>query len=145
MSEESTTRDLVELMRGAYEASSRREFDAMMSVYGPDSVWDVAPLGLGVYSGEVAIRGFFEDWIGTFEEFEIEAEEIVELGGGITLAVVLQGGRPIGSDGHVQWRFAAVSEWVNGLAERTTNYADIDEARAAAERLAEERTGRRQP
>jgi hypothetical protein len=27
----------------------------------------------------------------------------------------------------------------DGLIERTTNYADVDEARAAAERLAEER------
>ena len=139
MSEESTTPDLVELVRRAYEASSRRELDAMMSFYGPDSVWDVAPLGLGVYDGAAAIRAFFEDWMGTFEEFEIEAEEIVDLGGGVTLAVVLQSGRPIDSDGHVRWRFAAVTKWVGGVAARTTNYTDIDEARAAAERLAEER------
>ncbi len=139
MSEESTTSRLVELVRRAYEASSRRELDAMMSVYGPDSVWDVTPLGLGVYNGVVAIRSFFEDWIGTFEEFEIEPEEIRDLGGGVTLAVVLQGGRPIGSDRRVQWRFAAVTKWADGAAERTTNYADIDEGRAAAERLAASR------
>jgi ketosteroid isomerase-like protein len=138
MSEESTTPDLVELVRRAYEASSRREFDAMMSFYGPDSVWDVSPLGLGVYEGSAAIRRFFEDWIGTFEEFEMEPEEIHGLGG-VTLAVVLQGGRPIGSDGHLQWRFAAVTKWVGDVATRTTNYTDIDEVRAVAERLAQER------
>jgi hypothetical protein len=33
----------------------------------------------------------------------------------------------------------AVSIWTAGLIERNTNYGDIDEARAAAERLAEER------
>jgi hypothetical protein len=32
-----------------------------------------------------------------------------------------------------------VVTWIDGLIERTTNYFDIDEARAAAERLAEER------
>jgi hypothetical protein len=32
-----------------------------------------------------------------------------------------------------------VGVWVDGLIERTTNYTDIDEARADAERLAEER------
>jgi ketosteroid isomerase-like protein len=139
MPEESTVPDLVGLVRRAYEASSRRELDTMMSFYGPDSVWDVSPLGLGLYEGLAAIRRFFEDWIGTFEEFEIEPEEILDLGGGVTLAVVLQGGRPIGSDGRVQWRFAAVTIWVGDVAARTTNYTDIGEARAAAERLAESR------
>src|SRR5213080_4581579 len=47
-------------------------------------------------------------------------------------------GRPIGSGGEVQLRYAAVTEWVGGMVVRDTNYTDIDEARAAAERLAEE-------
>jgi hypothetical protein len=34
---------------------------------------------------------------------------------------------------------AAVSEWQDGTVKRITNYSDIDEARAAAERLAQER------
>jgi ketosteroid isomerase-like protein len=139
MSEESTTPDLVGLVRGAYEASNRRDFDAMMSVYAPDSCWDMTPMGLGNYKGLAMIRRFFEDWLGTFEEFEAEPDEILEMDGGVTLAVVLQSGRPIGSDGHVQLRYAQISVWVDGVALRTTNYNDIDEARAAAERLAEER------
>jgi hypothetical protein len=36
-------------------------------------------------------------------------------------------------------RHAAVGVWVDGLAIRITNYLDIDEARAAAERVADER------
>jgi ketosteroid isomerase-like protein len=139
MSEESTSPDLVELVRGAYEASNRRDFDAMMSVYGRDSFWDMTPMGLGTYKGLAMIRRFLEDWLGTFEEFEAEPDEILELDGGVTLAVVLQSGRPVGSDGHVQLRYAQISVWVDGVALRTTNYTDIDEARAAAKRLAEER------
>ncbi len=34
---------------------------------------------------------------------------------------------------------AAVSSWADGLAERITNHTNIDEGRAAAERLAESR------
>jgi hypothetical protein len=34
---------------------------------------------------------------------------------------------------------APVSIWTDGLAERVMNYADIDDGRAAAERLAESR------
>jgi hypothetical protein len=36
-------------------------------------------------------------------------------------------------------RFAGVGEWADGLMQRGTNYLDIDQARAAADRLAEER------
>jgi hypothetical protein len=36
-------------------------------------------------------------------------------------------------------RFAGVGEWADGLMQRGTNYLDIDEALAAAERLAAER------
>ena len=39
----------------------------------------------------------------------------------------------------VQLRYAAVNVWEDGRIERITNYSDIDEGRAVAERLAEER------
>jgi ketosteroid isomerase-like protein len=139
MSEESTTPDLVELVRRAYEASNHGDFNTMMSFYGRDAIWDMTPMGLGVYEGQVAIRRFFEEWVGSFEEFEIDPEEILDLGVGVTFAIVLQGGRPIGSAGHVELRYAQVTVWVDGLGVRTTNYTDINQARAAAERLVEER------
>jgi hypothetical protein len=59
-----------------------RDIDGIMSLFGPDAVWDLA--------AEVTIR------------------------------------------------YAVINVWVEGLIERSTNYTDIDEARAAAERLAEE-------
>jgi hypothetical protein len=36
-------------------------------------------------------------------------------------------------------RFAVVVTWTHGLIEKVTNFTDADHARAAAERLAEER------
>jgi hypothetical protein len=36
-------------------------------------------------------------------------------------------------------RYAVVATWVDGMIERFTTYTNIDEGRAAAERLAEER------
>ena len=139
MTEESATPDLVDRVRRAYEASNRKDIDALMSVYGPDAVWDMTPVGLGTYEGLTAVRDILEEWIGAFEEFEVEVEEVLDLGGGVTLVVAFQSGRPLGSDGHVQWRYAQVSVWVGNVAVPTTNYADIDEARAAAERLTESR------
>ena len=81
----------------------------------------------------------FEDWIGAYEEFEFEPERIRDLGNGVVFAVAHQNARPVGSAGYVQMHQGNVFVWVEGLLMRVTHYNDIDAARAAAERLAEER------
>jgi ketosteroid isomerase-like protein len=140
MPEESTTPDLVELGRVLFEAANRRDFDALLSFYAPEAVWDMNPLGgLGTFEGHAAIRSFWEDWYASYEDFEIEAEETLDLGNGVGFNVVIQKARPVGSSSAVRLRYALVSVWVAGLIARLTNYTDIDEARAAAERLAEDR------
>jgi ketosteroid isomerase-like protein len=138
MSKESTTPDLVELTRRFIETGNRRDLDAGMSFCAPESVWESMGMATS-FRGVAAIRGFFEDFIDVYEEYRIEPEEILDLGNGVTFSVIVQQGRPVGSTAHVQMRFAAVTTWVDGLIERNTNYTDIDEARAGAERLAEER------
>jgi ketosteroid isomerase-like protein len=139
MSEEPTTPDLAELVRRSTEPVNRRDYDAMMRFWPPDGTWDLSPLGLGVYEGPAAVRGFIEDWIGTYADLQIEFEEIRDLGNGVAFAIFTQTGRPGGSVGAVQLRYASVAIWRDGLIERSTQYSDIDEAHAAAEQLAEER------
>ena len=140
MPKESTTPDLVELTRSILDAAQCGDFDVMLRSAAPDVVWDMNPLGgLGTFEGHVAVRGFLEDWHGNYEELEFAPEEILDLGNGVILAVVIQKGHPVGSTGDVQQRQAIVSLWVEGLAVRITHYGDIDQARAAAERLARER------
>ena len=91
------------------------------------------------FEGRAAIRSFLEDWFGTYEELEFGFEEVRDLGNGVVFAVVVQNGRPVGSAGHLRQREGWVHVWVRGLIEHLTSYAEIDEARAAAERLAAER------
>ena len=59
----------------------------------------------------------------------------------MSFAVLLHGGRPGDSDGFVYVRHSYTMTWRDGLIQRITDYpeSDIDEARAAAERLAQER------
>jgi ketosteroid isomerase-like protein len=139
MSEESTTPDLVELSRRAYEATSRHDIDALMGFYVPNAVWDGSNVGIGTFEGVAAIRSFVEEWWRTWGEHTFEVEEIVDLGHGVVLSSLREDGRLVGSDSHVEQRRAAVVVWVKGIIERQTPYLDIDEARAAAERLSEER------
>jgi ketosteroid isomerase-like protein len=138
MAEESTSADVAELARRAAEPANSGDFEAVMRFWAPNAVWDLSPMGLGIYEGD-AIRAFFEDWMGAYDEFQIAVEDVHDLGNGVALAEVVQTARPTGSTGSVQIRYAAVSIWANGLIERNINYSDVDEARAAAERLAEER------
>jgi ketosteroid isomerase-like protein len=138
MSEESTTPDLVELVREAYEAADRRDIDVLMSIYAPDAVLEAMGMGTS-FEGVTAIRGFHEDFTSAYEEYGIEPEEILDLGNGVVFAAFVQQGRLVGSSAHVQMRGANVGVFADGLLVRQTLYTDIDEARAAAERLAEER------
>ena len=85
MSEESTTPDLVELTGDLLEAVNRGNFDAVPRFYAPDAVWNMAPWGLGTYEGPAAIRTLNEDWLVAYEEWEMEPEEILDLGSGVVL------------------------------------------------------------
>ena len=138
MTEESTTPDLAELVQRVIDAVHAREFDAVQSAYAPNAVLDILELG-ATSEGHLAIRGFYEEWAATFPGWKQEVQEIVDLGNGVGFAVVAQAGHPGDSTGWVQARYAAVATLAAGLIERQANYTDIDEARAAAERLAKER------
>jgi ketosteroid isomerase-like protein len=139
MPDESTTSDLVEHTRKLWEAASRGEF--LLDIYSPGAVLDTAGYGMGTFEGREAIRSFLSDWMSSFDDLTAEAEEIVGFGDGVVLAAYHQKGRPHGGSDYVRVRSAMVSLWVDGKVVRTTIYTEtqIDQARAAAERLAEER------
>ena len=138
MPEGSTTPDLVELVREMWAGVSRRDLDAVGSLFAPDAIWDTMLID-GHLEGVAAMAKFNTDWLGGYEQFEIEAEEVRAIGKGVTFAVVSMSGMPVGSNASVRQRFASVMVWSGGVIVRVKDYTDIDEARAAAERLAEER------
>src|SRR2546426_9618482 len=101
MSQESTTRDLVERWRQMEEAFLRRDFDAMISFFAPDAIWDVSSAGIGRFEGAAAIRRFLEDWTGSYQEYEHQPEA-QDLGNGVGFAVILLDARPADSAGRGQ-------------------------------------------
>jgi ketosteroid isomerase-like protein len=134
MPEESTTPDLEELVRKQVEALDHGDLNGVMSSVAEDVVLDGRVESL---EGRAAIRGFLEEWFGAYEELGFELEEVSHLGGGVVFAVVIQDGRPVGGAGHVRQREGWVYLCVGGsIAHLTTS--EVDQARAAAERLAQE-------
>jgi len=138
MSERSTTPDLVQRWRQAAEAAYGGDLDATMGIFAPDAVWEVQPLGIN-HTGVPAIRSFLEDWLGSYESYEDNQEEGLDLGNGVVFVVSRLDARPGGSQGTVQERWSFTVLWVSGMVTRVTGRNDIDEARAAAKRLAESR------
>jgi ketosteroid isomerase-like protein len=138
MPEESTTPDRAELAQRAADAFNARDLDAVMGFYAPHAIVEMLEV-FGTWEGRAAIRAFFEDWLGAFDEVRLEFEAVRDLGNDVFFGVLVQEGRRQGNAGWVQLRSGYVSTVVDGLIERTTYYLDIDEARAAAERLAQER------
>jgi ketosteroid isomerase-like protein len=139
MSEESMTTDLVELLHQNAEACTRRDVDAVLSFYALDAVIDLTRTVGIAPRGRAAIGGFLEEWLAAYQESKFTEEEPLDLGDGVVFAVLRQKASPVGTTGFVQQHEGWVFVFVDGLVERATAYQDIDEARAAAERLAESR------
>ena len=133
------TPDLVELVRKAFEAANRRDVDAVVSYYAQDAVWDMSTMGLGTFNGRAAIRDHFEDWFAPYEAWHSKVEEVRDLGNDIVFTVAYERARMTGGSGVIPRHVAFVLEFMDGLIVRAAPYSDIDQARAAAERLAEER------
>ena len=138
MSEDSTTPDVAELVRSGFEAMNRRDFEALEKFYAPDAVLTQSAAGAS-FEGAAAIRRFCEDFIATFEEYEVELEELLDLGNGVCFGVYVQRGRPAASSGLLQMRVANILLLADGIVVRHLMDTDIGGARAAAEHFAQER------
>jgi ketosteroid isomerase-like protein len=139
MPEDPSEPDLVERVRRLVEANRVRDFDAIMSFYGPDAV--ASGIGTGAYTGRAEIRAAYEDWMSIYEDFDTEAEEICDLGNGVVFAITLTRGRlPGGSTTWLQVRLALIITWADGQIERIANYTNADRAREMAEQLAQQRS-----
>ncbi len=141
MAEESATFDLAELAGRFCDRLERRDYDAALGFFDLNPVWDMSEMGMGVFEGLGPVRGLLEDWNGSYDEWEIELETLLDLGHGVVYAVLMERARPAGSTGRVQLRYAAVIVFAGNLIARANTYPDIDDARAAAELLARERAG----
>jgi len=137
-SEESSTPDLVELVRQAFDAGNRHDVDAIMAFHAPEAVWDLSDQGLGTFEGVAAIRGWIEDWFRTWADLHLDVLDVVDLGNGVVFSRVREEGH-LADGGHVEQQRGWVILGGQGKIARAEIYLDIGAGCAAAERLAQER------
>ncbi len=136
MSEESRTPDPVELVRRLSDAVGGIDAGALIRYFAPDAVFLT---GVGRFEGRDAIRGYVEDFNGSYDERTFASDEVHDLGNGVVWFPATITGRLRGTSAEVHLRFAVVATHSGGAVSQWTDYATTDEARAAAERLAKER------
>jgi ketosteroid isomerase-like protein len=139
MPEQPRTSDLVELTRRQFDYAKAGDWEGVLSFYGPNIDWDMTAGGLGKYDGPAALRQFFTEWTGSYKEWELDLEEVDDLGDGLVLAIALTRGRSGRRGRWVELRFATIARWTDGLIAQITSYTDVDQARTAAGRPAASR------
>jgi ketosteroid isomerase-like protein len=124
----------VEVVRRAIAAYNRRDFEAMRALNHPDIELDwSASRGLeaGVYKGWGEVVRFYQNFLGTFQDVDIEPERFIESG---DLVVVPNTAQLRGRDGiETVARSALIFEVRSGRLARICLYQETREALEAAE------------
>ena len=124
--------DAVEQLKGSYEALNRRDIDGTMSVLDPGAKWvehsDMPEAGS--YEGRETIRGFLEQFLDSWDEFEQHIEEVHTEHDCVLLFIRLTAsGRGSGID--VESRYAHLWVMREGRGVRVDAYYDRESALAA--------------
>ena len=135
MSQKSESPDLVALTRQSMEATNRGEFDARVTRFATDAVFDVSSVGLGCFKGSHAVLGYLSDWVSAYDVQEMREWRGEHLGDGVVFVEVLFESRPRDSQSDVRERWAFTVIWRGETIARVVASRDLDEARAAANRL----------
>jgi ketosteroid isomerase-like protein len=122
----------VQLVHEIIGALNRGDVDGMLERMHPDFEWrplESSPVAGGVYRGHEQVRGYVEDWLGTFEDLRIELEAPTEVGDHI-VAVVHGRARGRASGLELNNRFCQVWTLRDGLAVGMDEYASRELALA---------------
>jgi ketosteroid isomerase-like protein len=128
----------VEIVRRVYDASARRDPEAVLLLYDADVEWDMShhPMSQmleerGSRRGHDGLRAWFRDWYEVFEDFEHRLVEVIDAGEQI-VSVGIDSGRGRGSGVEVERLIAGVWTIREGKVVRVAWFATRKEALEAA-------------
>ena len=84
----------VEIVRRAWAAWERGDWEPLYAFYHPDIVWDASALRgpiTGVYHGHEGVRRYFREWLDSFEAHEARAERFIDAGDDVIVSLRLRG------------------------------------------------------
>jgi uncharacterized protein len=96
----------VEIVKRVIEAGSRADLDAVVALHHPDwegYIPEEYPVA-GTWRGLDGVRRFAQEWLESFDEFSVEAEEFIDGGDAVVVAVRYRGrGRASGVETTDLW------------------------------------------
>jgi ketosteroid isomerase-like protein len=120
----------VEVIRRGYEHFGARG-TLLEEIVDPEFVWDMSPFRnwpeRQTYEGIAGATEFLTDWLGAWEDWELEVEEMVDAGDRVVV-VARQRGTSKATGLPVEMHFAQVWTVRDGRQTRMEMYADPDEA-----------------
>lgn len=120
----------VDLLREGYEDFYRGDFDALMGKVDPGVVTErVAPLpDPAVYHGSEGILEALAEWTEDFDDFDMRAEEVTDVGNGRLVVRIRQRARGKGSGVEVEGEFWFVHETSGGKLVRLNMFGSRTQA-----------------
>ena len=120
----------VEVVRAMWAAYARGDFEASLEAYTEDTVWDdtrYRPDG-AVHLGRDALVGLVRSWRGAWENYEVEAEQLLDAGDDRVVVLLRETGR--GKRGGVELtnRWGQVTTVRDGKIAHTLVYRVPEEA-----------------
>jgi uncharacterized protein len=121
----------VEIVRRAFEASARRDADAVLALYDPEVEWDASRTQSGledaVHRGHDGLRRFFRQWREAWDSDEYEYEELIDADMAV-VSVATQRGRGRASGLRIARPLVGVWTIENGLIVRVVWFLERSEA-----------------
>jgi ketosteroid isomerase-like protein len=119
----------VEVVRQMYDAFYRGDADAALAHFDPDVVADASKVrpDIGIGHGREQLRRITTSWVGTWDEWRDEIEEMRDLGSRV-LVLSVQHGRGKGSGVEVEATFAILYEVHRGKITRMALYREPADA-----------------
>ena len=127
------SRENVEVVRATWAAYARGDYEASLGAYAENTVWDdtrYRPDG-ALHVGPDALVDVARTWRGTWDHYEIEAEEVLDPGGDRVAVVLRETGQGKGGRVKVTNRWGIVVTVREGKIAHTMVYRTPEEALAA--------------
>ncbi len=123
------SRENVEVVRASFEAFRAGDYDRALEPFDAKVEYDLTHFPEGrVYQGREGVVEAFRTWMGAFEDYRQELDELIDAGGDHVIAVVREFGRGKGSGVETERSTAGLWTLRDGRAIRIRFYDTKEDA-----------------